>query len=175
MIRVDYMHTSNRLELRWRVVLLSLFLAGLLLPPAARSQFVIVVPKSSCIDSLSMKELEGYFKGSPVKPCSASPTQIVEFSPASEKFYQKLYGVSSYSIGKHWLRQIFSGERVLPPKSVHALEAFIAYMQKYENTIGFLPREIFVKGKKSALRAVVIEGHTYRDPDYALRDGFKKE
>ncbi|RMF65680.1 MAG: hypothetical protein D6743_07635 [Calditrichaeota bacterium] len=152
-----------------KLVATSFFILALLAAPDVFGQFVVVVPTASKIDSLSLKDLKTIFKGYSVKGTGGAPYQIVEFRPIGDAFYKKLYGLDSYSIGKHWLRMIFSGERVLPPKSFSDINRFIKFLQSHDNSIGFLTVKLFESLASKSLRAVVIDGCSYKHIQYALR------
>ena len=131
------------------------------------AQLVVLVPKQSRLDSLSVRQLRKIFKGESIDESQPRPVQIVEYKPASEFFYRRLYGQSRYTIAKYWLRLIFSGERVIPPKSFSDPEKTCRYLCKTGNAISFLPVEIFERMKKKfPIKAVVIDKRTYRDIDY---------
>lgn len=138
-------------------------------PAEASGQIVVVVPSKSEIDTLSFKDLQKIFKGQRVKAL-AKPCQVVEFAPLSDAFYKKLYDLDAYTVGKHWLRLIFSGERVLAPKNFSEIDNFLKYLKEHANAIGFLRAEAFDKLKGDPVRAVVIEGFGYQDARYILRD-----
>ena len=140
-----------------------------LLTSSAHTQIVIVVPKSSTIDSLTSEELKKIFKGQPVGNPKLSPVQIVEYASISDDFYRTLYGQSAYAIGKYWLRLIFSGERVLAPESFSNITQFVDFMSEHKNAIGFLPIDVYNKLDPSAIHHVVIDGKKYDDPQYSLK------
>ncbi|RMD95958.1 MAG: hypothetical protein D6814_12285 [Calditrichaeota bacterium] len=142
---------------------------------ASRAQFVIIAPANSCIDSLSMRQLQKLFKGQPLKTCLEMPVQIVEYAPVSDAFYKKLYGLGVYAIGKHWLRLIFSGERVLPPKSFSEPRKLLKFLHEHENAIGFLPEDVYRKNRQNAIKDVVIEGRSHTDSLYVLKAKLKKK
>ncbi|MFQ5602832.1 MAG: hypothetical protein ACE5HS_06145 [bacterium] len=137
------------------------------------AQIVIVVPAKSPVDSLSTKTLQKIFKGQPVEKGDGRLFQIVEFSSVSDEFYKKLYNLDAYAIGKHWLRLIFSGERVLPPKNFSAMNKFMKCLLSKGNTIGFLSAEEFKINKSDSVRAVVIDGHNFLDPNYTFKKNIK--
>ncbi|GEM_PF-1180212 len=149
------------------------FIGGLyllfLLSLNLHAQIVIVVPKSSSIDSLTSDELKKIFKGQAVGNPKPNPIQIVEYEDISDDFYRALYGQSAYAIGKYWLRLIFSGERVLVPKSFSSVNRFVDFLKKHENSIGFLPADVYNKLDPSLIRNVVIDGKKYDDPQYSLK------
>jgi hypothetical protein len=138
-------------------------------PVRAFSQIIVVVPAKSKIDSLSSKDLQKIFKGEPAGLRQLTPLQIVEFAPAGDDFYMSLYGANSYAIAKHWLRLIFSGARVLPPKSFSEAAKFFSFLAAHDNAIGFLPLELFQQVKDNSIRAVPIDGRDYHHPQYLLR------
>jgi hypothetical protein len=144
-------------------------LLAVLLPVCAASQIIIVVPAKSKIDSLASKELQKIFKGEPAGPKELVPLQIVEFAAAGDDFYMQLYGANSYAIAKHWLRLIFSGARVLPPKSFSEAAKFLSFLAAHDNAIGFLPLELFQQAKDNSIRAVIIDGRDHHHPQYLLR------
>jgi len=135
-----------------------LLVAILILPSPLEAQFVVVTHAKSDIDSLSLEDLRRIFKGQSIGKQKETPLQIVEFDPACDAFYDKLYGQNAYSIAKHWLRLIFAGERVNPPENFSDLDKFLEYLGKNENTIGFLPQETFAALKNKSIKAVVVEG-----------------
>ncbi|MDZ7276628.1 MAG: hypothetical protein ONB53_21870 [candidate division KSB1 bacterium] len=141
-----------------------------LLATNAPAQIVIVVPARSRLDSLAIKDLQKIFKGQPMESRAENPLQIVEYGPAGDAFYLQLYNANAYAIGKHWLRLIFSGERVLPPRSFSTPDRFLKFLTAHDNAIGFLPAETFASLKSDSVRALVIEGHDYRHPHYPLRE-----
>ncbi|MFQ5637207.1 MAG: hypothetical protein ACE5IR_04355 [bacterium] len=145
------------------------------IPAKVDSQIVVVVPSKSKIDSLSFKDLQKIFDGQKVDAIGENPCQIVEFAQSSDAFYKKLYNLDAYAVGKHWLRLIFSGERVLPPKNFTRIDKFLKYFIEQENSIGFLSAEAFEKVKNNSLRAVVIEGLNYQHTHYVLRKNIKQK
>ncbi|RMI13164.1 MAG: hypothetical protein D6681_06090 [Calditrichaeota bacterium] len=151
-----------------RPLLYGLALIIWLVPEYASAQIVVVVPDKSPLDSLSFKEVQKVFKGQPIDKVE-EPPQVVEYAPAGDAFYQMLYDLTAYAMGKHWLRMIFSGQRVRPPKSFTEVDRLVKYMAEHENTIGFLPRELFEHLEDSPIRAVVIDGFRYDHPQYAFK------
>ncbi len=153
--------------------ILHLVMAFVALPMCANAQIVIVVQANCDIDSLSIGELKNIFKGQSVDVHESC--QIVEFTPLSDDFYQSLYGLSAYAIAKHWLRLMFSGERVRPPKSFSNGQKCLEFITEHEHSIGFITLEIYKEMKNDSLRAVVIDGRSYKDPQYALQENPRKE
>jgi hypothetical protein len=153
-----------------RCLFFGALLIAALLPVRAAAQIVVVVPVKSKIDSLSSRELQKIFKGEPAGPKQLSPLQIVELAPASDEFYRQLYGANAYAMAKHWLRLIFSGERVLPPKSFSEAAKFLGFLTAHDNAIGFLPRGFFEQVKDNSIRAVSIDGRDFHHPQYLLRE-----
>lgn len=143
--------------------------AVFVLRPAAVAQYVIVTNARSTIDSLSMNELQKIFKGQSIGRQNSLPLQILEYDPICDDFYEKLYGQNAYAIAKHWLRLILAGERVQPPKSFSDINKYAEFIAKNENTIGFLAMQTFCSMKKDSIKAVVINGQSYRDAKYPLQ------
>ncbi|MFQ5864128.1 MAG: hypothetical protein ACE5IW_02755 [bacterium] len=168
------MHKTSLTTYKCYIMVFGILVAAIW-PAHARAQIVVVVPATSSIDSLSIKDLQRIFKGQPVKKSDETICQIVEFAPASDAFYKKLYDLDTYSIGKHWLRLIFSGERVLPPKYFSKVNKFLKYLVEHENTIGFLTVEVFNTIKSESIRSVIIEGRSYQDSRYPLRENRKAQ
>ncbi|MFQ5709331.1 MAG: hypothetical protein ACE5HO_17880 [bacterium] len=150
-------------------LVISIILAAAFVPVSTQAQFLIVVSSKSSIDSLTTKQLQKVFKGQQVKIKNVNPCQVVEYAPVSDAFYTKLYGHNAYVVGKHWLRMIFSGERVLPPKSFSDIKKFVKFLTEHDNAIGFLSLELFRSSKEDSLRAIVIDGRSYKHPQYSLR------
>ncbi|KAA3617934.1 MAG: hypothetical protein DWQ05_07770 [Calditrichaeota bacterium] len=132
------------------------------------AQFVIVAHKDCAIDSLSRKDLHKLFKGQVINAPAAQPLQVVEFEPVSDQFYGQLYGMNSFAVGKHWLRLIFAGERVLPPKNFSDLQRFVDFLLKQKRGVGFLPLATFKQLKSDSLKALVIENKSYLQRGYRL-------
>ncbi len=131
-------------------------------PQCVDAQYVIVVSNTSDMDSLSVDDLKKIFKGaSPHRLSSKKNRQVVEYGPACDKFYKSLYGQSSYSLTKHWLRLVFTGKRVLPPKSFSDSEKFARFLIRNEAAIGFLPVDVFVRLSKQSIRSITILGQRY--------------
>ncbi|RMF59167.1 MAG: hypothetical protein D6748_07035 [Calditrichaeota bacterium] len=145
-------------------------IAGVLwFPENVSAQIVVVVPANSYIDSLTITQLKKIFKGKAIAEGQQSPIQIVEYASVSDRFYKALYGQSAYAMGKYWLRMIFSGERVLPPKSFTSPEQFVRFMQEHYNSIGFLPLDVYKSIDKSLVRHVFIDGKRFDDPQYVFK------
>lgn len=150
-----------------RLLKLSVLLTVLAQTTLASAQLVLVVSKESPIDSLSAKEIRKIFKGQSLVHAGNRPLQVVEYSPERERFYKILYDQSSYSIAKHWLRLIFSGERVVPPKSFSDPKRLCKYVSQAQNAVSFLPRSLFEEYRYDyAIKAVVVDGRHYQDRDY---------
>ncbi len=165
---MKHLHVKNQLLFLSFINVLCLIC---LLGSKAHAQIVIVVPKSSSIDSLTSEELRKIFKGQPIGNPKQYPVQIVEYNDISDDFYRALYGQSAYAMGKYWLRLIFSGERVLVPKSFSNVDRFVDFLKKHDNAIGFLPVDIYNKLDPSVIHHVVIDGKKYDDPHYSLKWG----
>ncbi|MFQ5650510.1 MAG: hypothetical protein ACE5IY_11260 [bacterium] len=163
------MHIPELTRRCWSLIVFSIFVVGIVSPLSVQAQIVVVVPSSSNVDSLVTKDLQQIFKGEVAFKREGVPYQIVEFAPVSDKFYKILYNLDAYSIGKHWLRRIFSGERVLPPKSFSKVDRFEKFLLAHENAIGFMTADAFGKIKRNAVRAVIVNGCHYQQPEYALR------
>lgn len=158
----DCSHAGVTLRLLWLAI-------ALCWPQLCRGQMVIVVPQKSEVDSLSFKQVRQLFGAQGPAKIRNHLLQVVEYEPSSDEFYHILFGLDAYALGKRWLRLIFSGERVLAPKSCSSIRRFIDYMTTHRNTIGFLPLDVFTGVQNNALRAVPVDGLNYRQPDYALR------
>lgn len=156
-------------------MLLGALLALTLSTDRLAAQIVVVVPSSSHVDSLSTTELRKIFMGQRIGKPKETPFQILEFGPVVEVFYKKLYGLGSYAIAKHWLRLIFSGEKVLPPRHFTSSKKFVQYLLRRDNAIGFLPADVFRTIKTDSIRAVTIDGRSFLHPQYALSQTSKKK
>ncbi len=149
-------------------ILIFAVLVGLMVnfTPAA-AQLVLVVSKDSPLDSLSSKEIRKIFKGQSLVHAENRPLQIVEYAPESERFYKILFNQSSYSIAKHWLRLIFSGERVVPPKSFSDAKKLCKYVSQTSNAVSFLPVSFYERFRlQFPIKAIVVDGRSYRDRGY---------
>ncbi|MCA9733373.1 hypothetical protein KC799_14645 [candidate division KSB1 bacterium] len=114
--------------------------------------------------------MQKIFKGQVVEATKNQLLQIVEFEPACNNFYNRLYGLNSFAVGKHWMRLIFAGERVLPPKNFSDVDKFIEFLIKQKKGIGFLPVSIFKTLKSDSIKALIIENKNYMQPGYRLTD-----
>ncbi|MFQ5630964.1 MAG: hypothetical protein ACE5I1_19510, partial [bacterium] len=160
-----------------------LVMAMLSMPSLAEAQFVIVTNAKSPIDSLSMQELQKVFKGQAIGPQKDTPLQIIEYDPACDRFYGILYDQNAYAIAKHWLRLIFAGERVKPPKNFTEIAPFLEFLSENRYTIGFLTTKTFLEIKSKIptfsgnknIRAVMIDGWNYGDAQYPLKPSKRKK
>ncbi len=134
----------------------------------AQAQIVIVVNAQSPIDSVSHAELKKIFKGEYSLRNSVAPVQVVEYTPLCEAFYKRLYGESGIALSKHWLRLMFKGKRVLPPKSFADISRFCAFLKSHANAVGFLPAEVFSAVNEGRLKAVVVDGKRFDHTAYVL-------
>ncbi len=146
------------------------FILFMLIAPANMwAQFVIVVPQNSSIDSLSHEQLYKAFKGQHLDEKIPQPLQIVEFEPESDDFYEQLYGMNAFAVGKLWLRKIFAGDRVFPPKNFSDLDKYVDFIKKNRRAVGFLSKGKFLKIKQGSLKAIVIDMMSYNQPGYRLK------
>jgi hypothetical protein len=136
----------------------------------AAAQILVVVPAKSKIDSVTSKDLQKLFKGQAASHFPPASFQIVEFAPSNDAFYGRLYNLSAYVMGKHWLRVIFAGERVLPPKSFSEAAQFFKFFAEHDNALGFLPAELLPQAPPGTLRALVVEGRDYSHAEYFFRE-----
>lgn len=138
-------------------------------PATSVAQFVIVVSQNSPIDSLSHEQLYKLFRGQTISAKFPQPVQVVEFGPESDDFYENLYGMNAFAVGKHWLRKIFAGDKVLPPKNFSDHDKFIEFLQKNRRAIGFLSKATFRKIGRGTLKSIVINRKRYNQSGYSLK------
>ncbi len=135
---------------------------------AIDERMVVVVAASSDIDSLSLGELKDIFRGELRLIDNEYPIQIVEYSPFSDIFYRNLLNRSSYSMGKLWLRLIFTGGKVNTPKSFTSAEKLVRFLQTQVNAIGFIPLSIYDDLESDKIKPVVIDSLNYQHPEYLM-------
>ncbi len=154
----------------WHVLAIYLAAATIFIHPGClQAQIVIVVPTSSDIDSLSSDELKLIFQGESSTGGSHGLSQVVEFGPAGDDFYQLLLKTDAYGMGKRWLRLVFSGAKVLPPKRFTNARKFLRYLKKHDNAIGFLPIDALLNAGSDSVRAVVIDGLDHTQTRYLFK------
>ncbi len=140
------------------------------MPSSSDAQIVVVVSAESTVDSLSFKEVQKIFKGQPIKKTGETPCQVLEFAPSSDAFYNKLYRLDAYTMGKHWLRMIFSGERVVPPKNFSNPKKLLKFLSTREQAIGFITATHYLEMKDESIRTVVIDGTRFNQAQYPFQE-----
>ena len=152
-----------------RIFKISLLFFLLSIPTSTMAQFVIVAPQDSPVDSLTHDQLYKLFRGQAISGNLQQPLQIVEYEPETDAFYDHLYGMNAFAIGKHWLRKIFAGDKVLPPKNFSDRDKFVEYVRKNKRAIGFLSKKTFRRIRHGALKSIAIDNKSYDQPGYSLK------
>lgn len=128
----------------------------LFLPYAINAQYVIIVSGESPADSLSLEEIKQVFHGQTPLRFEGVIFQVVEYKRHCNRFYKKLLNKSAYSVTKNWIKLIFSGEKVKPPRSFSDVKKLCKYVEKNKEAIGFIPISEFKRVKELKIKVVVI-------------------
>lgn len=111
--------------------------------PSAEPPFVVVVPSSNPILSISRADLSAIFMrksrswrdGSPIVPVDLPAT-----SRTREVFSRTVHGKSVAFVTRYWHRLIFSG-RNIPPIELTSDAAVIEFVKTSRGAIGYIDRQ----------------------------------
>jgi hypothetical protein len=125
----------------------------MLLAPAARADYYIVVSEHNSLTTLSQKDALQLFMGrsrafpdgSPATPCDIGDDAL------RAGFYRSLGGMSLPQVNSYWARLMFSG-RSLPPQRVESEAAMVQRIGNDPSAIGWLTQA----PKQKGLRAVLV-------------------
>ena len=127
-------------------------LLTLVLAPAARADYYIVVNERNPVSMLSQKETLQLFMGRsrafpdgrPAIPCDIADDAL------RAGFYRTLGGMSLPQVNSYWARLMFSG-RSLPPQRVESEAAMAQRIGSDPAAIGWLPHPPKEKGLRTVL------------------------
>ena len=121
--------------------LLLILLLELASQAAAGTELVVIVPASSPIERLSLKQLARIYRRKVLLGPEATPwfpLNLPPSHPLRKAFSKKVLGQYPEEMETYWNVQYFNG--ILPPYVVTSEEAMRRYVLSTPGAIGYLPR-----------------------------------
>lgn len=144
-------------ETRWFLALILLLLPTLGNAQETRVAWIVVVNTQSEVESLSQKQVMGFFLGRSKFLPSGAKVKAIDYPVDSEfrsAFYTALTGKNIADIDAYWARLRYSG-RATPPQPLADSEEIIQALQQQVSAIAYLPASLqdtlAAKGLKSVL------------------------
>jgi ABC-type phosphate transport system substrate-binding protein len=144
-------------------------------PPATSQEplrlagpMAIVVHRSNPIEELSLDELRSLFLGERQRwPNGRRITLVLPDPgrPEGEAALRLIYRMSEAELNHHFLRAVYRGQAVGPPKRLSSSERVVRFVFNVPGAIGCVPAQD-VDGSVKVLR---VDGHTPGETGYPLR------
>lgn len=152
----------------------ALLVAGPLRPAmAVGDPIVVIVNEANPVANLSMSDLKKIFlsershwdTGKSVDPVMPAPG-----APERSAFLKLVCGMSDADLGKYFMRAVFTGRSIVPPREVGNAPAVKAFVASTPGAIGFVKAQDFHgDGSDGGVRAVRVDGIAAGDSNYRLR------
>ena len=117
---------------------------------SAATYQVIVHPNNSAIsldrrfvEDAFLKKIAAWPGGTVIRP-----VDLAAYSPVRRKFTEDILNRSVEAVKGYWQQRIFSG-RDVPPPELDTDEDVIAYVLKYEGSIGYVSGSANLRGTKA--------------------------
>lgn len=125
----------------------------MLVAPAARADYFIVVSERNPLTMLSQKEALQLFMGRSRSFPDGQPAIACDIDSDGLRagFYRALGGMSLPQVNSYWARLMFSG-RSLPPERMETESAMVERIGRDPTAIGWLPQA----PKQKGLRIVLV-------------------
>lgn len=145
-------------------ILIILLVLLIVASQSAASQVAIVVSDSNSVDNLTLTELRRIFQGKKTTFDNYNEIQIIDYAPLKEIFYEKVLGMSILKVKKYWMKIIFSGEYVNPPRELKNLDDIRSFFCKNQDGISFINSEDVT----DCMKIVKINGKLPGEEGYPL-------
>ncbi|OHB76441.1 MAG: hypothetical protein A2Z34_06010, partial [Planctomycetes bacterium RBG_16_59_8] len=131
----------------------------------APSPLAILVHKENATDALSLDELREIMKGERKFWTGSVPIALLtreKGSEARQRILEKVYELDEKDYSRYWLKQIYRGKAVAPPKVLASEQEMIEAVAKNPSAIGYAN----VATAPEGLKILTLDGKRPSDKGY---------
>jgi hypothetical protein len=148
---------------RWIPV--ALLLAALtVIPSQAHAQLRVIANKTFRDPDVSLRELTRLYRGEYGSLANGQRAVLAEQNGVRARYVRTLTGMDDDQFRRHWIRLVFAGTPVQPPRGFADAEAVCEFVARTPGALAI------VDGRcDDGVRTLTINGHPAGDGQYPLR------
>jgi hypothetical protein len=140
------------------------FLAAVAAPTGVQAQLRVIAHASYPSDDISLRDLGRLFRGEYGTLSSGQRAVLAEQGAARTRYVRTVTGMDDDQYRRHWIRIVFAGTPVQPPRGFPDVEAVCAFVARTPGAIAI------VDGRcDGQARTLSVGGRSVGDPQYPLR------
>lgn len=146
---------------RWLLLVCTVLL---LLPASADAQLRVVANRGMPDVNVSMNDLARLFRGEYGSLTNGQRIVLAEQDIAREQYVRVVTGMTEDQFRRHWIRIVFAGTPVQPPRTLPDLESTCAFVARTPGALAI------VAGRcDDSVRTLTVNGRSAEDAQYPLR------
>jgi ABC-type phosphate transport system substrate-binding protein len=148
--------------LSWSAAIVAGFL-GVVAP--AGGQIAIIVNRANPVRDISIADLRRLYLGQTTTFPGGERVTLTVAPALNESFCQKVLGMETDLVQRHWMAVVFRGDDASPPETFETAAQVRSYVAQHRGAIGFVDAQL-VDG---SVKALTLNGIPFGDPRYRLR------
>jgi cystathionine beta-lyase/cystathionine gamma-synthase len=137
-------------------------LAGL--PAVGQAQLRVVVHKSYREADVSLRELTRLYRGEYGSLANGQRAILAEQNGVRARYVRTLTGMDDDQFRRHWIRLVFAGTPVQPPRGFSDVDAVCEFVARTPGALAIIDGRC-----DDGVRTLTINGHPSADGQYPLR------
>lgn len=128
----------------------------------------VIVHRSNPTDELSLAELRSIFMGERQRWSNGRRITLLQQEPGQperDATLRLVYGMSESEVDHHFLRAVYRGQVLSPPKRLSSPERVRRFVFNVPGAIGCVP----VAEADDSVKVLRVDGHAPGEPGYPLR------
>ncbi|MCU0626446.1 MAG: hypothetical protein MUF21_08175 [Gemmatimonadaceae bacterium] len=142
----------------------ALVAAALVVPALAQAQLRVIVNRSYPDTDVSMRDLTRLFRGEYGSLANGQRAVLAEQATARARYVRTVTGMDDDTFRRHWIRIVFAGAPVAPPRGFPDAETACAFVARTPGALAI------VEGRcGDDVKTLTVNGRQGGDAQYPLR------
>ena len=148
---------------RWRALAFALVLVTIA-SGEAEAQLRVIANRGVSDAGVSLSELSRLFRGEYGSLANGQRVVLAEEAGARTKYVRLVTGMTDDQFRRHWIRLVFAGTPVQPPRTLADTESACAFVARTPGALAIIDGRC-----GTDVRTLTVDGRAADDPQYALR------
>jgi hypothetical protein len=147
-----------------RLTRLTVMLALVVLPQRAHAQLRVIANRSYPDADVSLRDLTRLYRGEYSSLPNGQRVILAELGSARSRYVRVVTGMDDDTFRRHWIRLVFAGTPVQPPRVFADVESLCAFVGRTPGAIAIIDGRC-----DDLVRTLTVNGRPGGDPMYPLR------
>lgn len=143
---------------------LAALIALVLCPTAAHAQLRVIANQSYPDADISLRDLTRLYRGEYGSLTTGQRVVLAEQASARSRYTKVVTAMDDDAFRRHWIRLVFAGTPVQPPRSFPDAESVCAFVQRTPGAVAIIDGRC-----EDGVRTLTVGGKSAGDAQYPLR------